>query len=435
VLGFVWAPSADRKTVLRVGAGMFYDALISPNLDPERAILGPPGLGLQTIPGSSILNPAAGIAGVPVGTPLNFPKTPSAFTGENLLSILPAIRTTLLEGLSKADATVQAIQVNKQAAGPGLFPADYKGPGSALEASGGLQREIVRDFVVSADFAYRHFLHLDIGGVGQAGIDLNHYNNVHGPVIAPCTEPQRNDVQAICSLGPINVHVSPGRATYKGLLLRAEKRLSRGFQALGSYAYSSTAGTNGGNGFNLDNWLQNTGPLATDIRHIFNVSAVAQLPARLQLALAFSYSSARPFSAYLSSVDFNGDGTQGDLLPGTTVNAFGRGLGRTELERLVSDFNSAFAGKRAPIGLPASYAFGDDLQSLDLRLSRSFMFRERSRVALIGEVFNLYNESNLTGYSGDLTNKATFGQPTGRATQVFGSGGPRAFQLAVRWSF
>ena len=51
------------------------------------------------------------------------------------------------------------------------------------------------------------------------------------------------------------------------------------------------------------------------------------------------------------------------------------------------------------------------------------------------KVFNLYNHSNLTGYSGDLTNRATFGQPTGRATQVFGSGGPRAFQLAVRLVF
>ena len=52
-------------------------------------------------------------------------------------------------------------------------------------------------------------------------------------------------------------------------------------------------------------------------------------------------------------------------------------------------------------------------------------------MSLIGEVFNLYNKANLTGYSGDLTSSA-FGQPTSRATQVFGSGGPRAFQLAMR---
>ena len=53
---------------------------------------------------------------------------------------------------------------------------------------------------------------------------------------------------------------------------------------------------------------------------------------------------------------------------------------------------------------------------------------------LIGEAFNLYNAANLSGYSGDLTNPA-FGQPTSRFTQVFGSGGPRAFQLAARVSF
>ncbi len=62
------------------------------------------------------------------------------------------------------------------------------------------------------------------------------------------------------------------------------------------------------------------------------------------------------------------------------------------------------------------------------------MFRERWRLSLIGEVFNLYNAANLSGYSSDLTS-AAFGQPTARFTQSFGSGGPRAFQLAMRVSF
>ncbi len=62
------------------------------------------------------------------------------------------------------------------------------------------------------------------------------------------------------------------------------------------------------------------------------------------------------------------------------------------------------------------------------------MFRERWRLSLIGEAFNLYNAANLSGYSGDLTSTA-FGQPTSRVTQVFGSGGPRAFQLATRINF
>jgi hypothetical protein len=84
--------------------------------------------------------------------------------------------------------------------------------------------------------------------------------------------------------------------------------------------------------------------------------------------------------------------------------------------------------------LPTHYSFGDNFHALDLRLSRQFVFRERWRLSVIGEVFNLYNKANLTGYSGDLMS-AGFGQPTSRATQVFGSGGPRAFQLAMRVSF
>jgi hypothetical protein len=53
---------------------------------------------------------------------------------------------------------------------------------------------------------------------------------------------------------------------------------------------------------------------------------------------------------------------------------------------------------------------------------------------LIGEAFNLCNAANLSDYSGDLI-KGAFGQPSSRATQVFGSGGPRAFQLGARISF
>ena len=161
----------------------------------------------------------------------------------------------------------------------------------------------------------------------------------------------------------------------------------------------------------------------------------------VELGLNFSYSSAPPFNAYVGGIDFNGDGTTSDLLPGTTLGEFNRGRGRTDLIRLVNQFNQTYAGTTDPHGraiphlsLPDLYALDNDFRSLDLRLNRSFVFRERWRFSLIGEVFNLFNKANLGGYSGDLTSTA-FGQPTSRATQVFGSGGPRAFQLAVRVSF
>jgi hypothetical protein len=144
----------------------------------------------------------------------------------------------------------------------------------------------------------------------------------------------------------------------------------------------------------------------------------------------------------VTGLDFNGDGTDGDVLPGTRVNQLNRGLGKEDLRRLVEEFNRDFAAKLTPrnqtiptITLPADYQFGDNYLTQDLRLSRTIAFREKYRLTLIGEVFNLLNIANLSGHSGNLANPATFGQPTRRFDQVFGSGGPRAFQLAARVSF
>jgi hypothetical protein len=54
---------------------------------------------------------------------------------------------------------------------------------------------------------------------------------------------------------------------------------------------------------------------------------------------------------------------------------------------------------------------------------------------LFGEVFNLFNTANLVEYGENIANSAEFGHPGGRFNQVFGSGGPRAFQLGARVSF
>jgi hypothetical protein len=353
------------------------------------------------------------------------------------MGILSSVRADQEQKLAyRGDPSVRSIQILKQGT---LLPANFPNASSQQFSIGG-QRQVVRDFVVSGDFVFRHFIHQGILP------DLNHFNSVHGPVVPKCTSAQQNDPYAQCSTGAINVYEAAGRETYKGLLLRADKRFSRGFQILGSWAFSSNTGANAGGasagpGFNLDNWLANHGPVPADLTHLVNLAGVTHLPRRFELSLNFTYTSVPPFAAYLGGIDFNGDGIAGDLLPGTTVDAFNRGMGRTDLERLVAQFNQAYAGSKDAQGalirrvaLPSHYALGDNLHALDLRLSRKFVFRERWRLSLIGEVFNLYNKANLTGYSGDLMS-AGFGQPTSRTPQVFGSGGPRAFQLAMRVAF
>ena len=145
----------------------------------------------------------------------------------------------------------------------------------------------------------------------------------------------------------------------------------------------------------------------------------------------------------MSGIDFNGDGTRDDLLPGTRVNQFNRGLNKDDLVRLIERYNRESAGTRLPNGqpappltLPADFSFNDNFFTQDLRLSRTFpLGTEGVRLVLFGEVFNLLNTANLVGHGSNLNDPASFGQPGARFTQVFGSGGPRAFQLGARVSF
>ena len=58
VLGLAWTPWRDGKTMVRAGAGYFYDFLFAPYLETERALLGPPGLGRQNISGNRLQLPA-----------------------------------------------------------------------------------------------------------------------------------------------------------------------------------------------------------------------------------------------------------------------------------------------------------------------------------------------------------------------------------------
>jgi hypothetical protein len=60
--------------------------------------------------------------------------------------------------------------------------------------------------------------------------------------------------------------------------------------------------------------------------------------------------------------------------------------------------------------------------------------KEKYKFNIFAEMFNLFNYSNYSGYSFDPSN-ASFGQPTQRVQQVFGSGGARAVQVGGRFTF
>jgi carboxypeptidase family protein len=436
-LGFAWSPWKDNKTVFRGGAGVYYDTIDIELRLIERAYISPIGSGYLSLPGSIIPNPIPGIPGVPVNTPLDF-HNPTAFPGSALIAILPLVRASTIQQLginpNNTNLAVRTIDVFKT--GTELFANDFT-PGHAQHFSLGVQRQLKSDWAISADFVYRHFLHQQIRDV-----DVNHFqryiNGVQSPVLPVCPGSLVLTPSAPCSNGGVGQIISGGRTVYRALLVKADKRFAHRYQLQVSYALQDQEGINGI--FNNDNWFQYFGPQGP--HSILNVSGLVDLPWKFQLSFISSYTSRGPFQPIIPGVDLTGSGIDGFPLPGMGDALFNRGLDRSDLVRLVNQYNQTFAGKNGPhtgqifpsVALPASYDFGRNFNSQDLRLTKLFKWHDRYELQVFAEGFNIFNISNLGGYSSNLLDPG-FGQPTGRAGGTFGTGGPRAFQLGSRFSF
>lgn len=443
--GFAYNPFKDNKTVIRGGGGFYYDTTELSQRLGERAAIGPVGNGRQQFGGQSIPNPTAGIVNpipgalpnVNVGTPLDFRTLPTGFRLSDLINILPQVRAqaeALTANPNPNDLSVRNINISKQ--GTDIYPYRY-GPGYSRHLTLGVQREVRKDLVVNADFVYRHGFREDLGA-----LDYNRFFRIQGPVIPRCVGAQAADPRANCSTGSIGIRTSAGRSVYRALLVKVDKRFSKRYQFMASYALAAAQGMNGIT--NLDNWFENWGPVGG--RHSLNVSGIVDLPFKVQASFISSMGTRGPYRPQLGSVDLDGDGLDTAFLPGWNVPD--RNPTKERLEKAVAGWNAAYPdlpngqrprtsrGQAIPrLSLPADYSFGDNFSSQDIRLTKIIQFRERYKLNLFVEGFNVFNIANLGGISNSLNNPASFGIPTSRASQVFGSGGPRAFQLGGRFSF
>ena len=466
--GLAWNVRNKGKTVIRGGGGIYHDKVdfFVPLL--ERGALGPSGNQRVPIDGS--------VAG------LSFLSTPTAFRGQDLLPILPTIRSTLQSKLGNGtDPTVSTVQVIKQA--DQLFGPDHT-TAYAIHVSAGIQQELSPTLTLSADYVMRRYLHMG-GFQGVFSVDQNRFNRplvtgvdpntgvvsfIRDPVIPLCTPAQAAALnpQDQCSTGAINVYGGDANYRYQALQLKLDKRFSSRLQFTASYAFAKNTGFVAVTQYN--NPALDYGNVGTP-RHTLIVSGVYEMPNvhsqspilrgllnGWTVSFISETDSAPPLDTMLSGLDLDGDGISSTLLPGINGhNIVGQGLSESKLRTLVGQYNATVEARTrtitnpdgtqtvirprtpfnqiiSPIVLPGNISAGDCFISQDLRLTRKISINERVMLSLIGEVFNLFNVANLTGYS-NVLNQPNYGQPSARAGQAFGTGGPRAFQVAARVEF
>ena len=457
-LGVAWGLGKTGKTVIRGGGGIYYDSANFYQKWREEAALGPVGDGRLTVSANVLTNTFPGIinvnqggAPVPIGAPLPLTSLTNLTLGQYIQiynAQIPGI--TAQFGAASVPTSgayaVTGIDVAKQAVE--LYPSSFPVPRS-YQTSIGVQRDLGHDMYLTADYARRTQVHAQLGE-----LDLNHYsefiNGVRNPVIPVCTAAQAYVPGQECSLGAITGWVPEGRSVYSGLLVKLQKRLSHRYQFVASYAYQSLDTI--ASLYNLNNYFAGYGD--TLPRHNLTVSGSVNLPWGFQLSVVSSILSRNPVTATIPGVDLVGTTGSANPLPEVAYNCFNDGCGKTQLAAAVADFNATYptavSGKKTPNGatipsliLPSDYQFGDPTFTQDFRLTKVLTIKERYTFSVLAEMFNTFNIANLTGYSFVLNTVAatpaaqtfSFGQPTARGGQTFGSAGPRALQVGGRFTF
>ena len=171
------------------------------------------------------------------------------------------------------------------------------------------------------------------------------------------------------------------------------------------------------------------------------------LPWGIQFSPIWSIASGVPMD--ILYVDQNGNKSR---VPELSRNAGGRAITTgAQLNTIISQINANGGENGVDLPLVSPNArFNDTFDSFDMRLAKTFKLSERFRLMAFGEAFNLFNKTNVLGvdnadYSGyfnvlvpDGNNpnySSKFGTPVSTAGGVFGSGGPRAFQLGAKFTF
>jgi Carboxypeptidase regulatory-like domain/TonB dependent receptor len=438
-VGFVWDPFKRGLTVVRGGYGIYYDRVVT-EVPLLEALLNGRILPLASFDGST-LN-ASG----------NFVPDPT--TGQ----------IVSLENPFGGGNAVFGIGINHIA-------NNAKHP-YVQQFTFGLQQQISGNWILSADglhdFGQKSILGRLLRSTAVSSSDLSCPNGVDPCII---TDPLTGRSDQVTEIQ------SAAESWYDALLVTLQKRPTGapnfrwGFSA--NYTLSKTLNFSNDDQIPFNgaedqvNLVEHVNQLRvekgyspTDERHRFVLYGALEVPWKLTISPIWTYGSHVPMDSLVPALSAR--------LPILSRNALGREISNGAQLNTAIDLWNALPTCTAtlPSPFPCNSAqtfplsagttpgrltlqhvddnlkFGDDFNSFDLRVTKTWSFAREQNLQFIVEVFNLFNITNVRGfnnnnYSGFLNDITSpeFNKPLSTAGKFFGSGGQRAFQLALRYSF
>jgi outer membrane receptor protein involved in Fe transport len=309
-----------------------------------------------------------------------------------------------------------------------------------------IEREIARNTVVSASYLFSNGKYLPY----FVDTNLNRptftrtLSITDGPFAGQIlTIPYFTGARPNTAFGAITEIRSSVSSKYNALVLQANRRLTDGLQFQTSYTLSrasdngqsSTTFTATNLPFNAFDQAGENSLSGLDRRHKFVASVVynthfySQGDSSIGRAIFDGWTIAPIFNA-LSGPRYTAN------ISGNPGNAFGTGTSSGTL-------NGSGGSARFSL-VPRNFFKQPAIINTDLRVSRRFRFTETANIEVLGEVFNLFNRTqvsginstiytvNTSGTSASLNYNTAFGQTTEAGATLFRE---RQVQFAVRFEF
>jgi hypothetical protein len=495
-LGFAWSP--DNKTVFRTSAAIHWasqNRLLNRNSD--MLMRSPAGIGSLTLASSRLANPKADEPGQPPTLVFSSPVDFTAQDMSDYLPYVRQGGLDIINQYDGKDLSIRNIEVFKTSRTGGMgtvYDANFRTP-YTFQVNVGFARQLAAGFSLSADYImirsikfgandvysldynrwsrYSDYVIDPVSGAGRPGAFRN-------PVLPVCTPEQALDPTAQCASGTISLQFSGKNGRYNSLQLKLKRSYGGSLQFGITYALTKTTAHNGIE--NWDNFHQSYG-ITSNPKHKWTANATWSVPKYegsqqvlrgiangWQLGFMTTMRVGLANDAMIGSYDINGDGISSFRLPGMDYNSFGWSANADDIRRLVDEYNATYPApadvalkdiprsQRDAIGraypyiiLPDNFSNNDSFMTHDLRLTRNIDLTENAKLQLSVEGFNIFNIANVIDYSRNLdayvrpaetggtptlpARGLLYGQPTHRVSAIFGSGGPRAFQFAARFTF